>query len=148
MLWAAMGVLPIVFAVPGLRLAAGVTGVPGTLTVVSCAALGEGRYDCRGSFAPASGGPAVPVRASPDSTAGDVLPARLAPGGDRAVPAGAAGVLAALALPGVGVAGLGFLPYVIVYWYGGRRGRKAAAVFGWVLTAAGVMMTALALTAG
>ncbi|MET9066919.1 hypothetical protein ABZW82_17825, partial [Streptosporangium sandarakinum] len=75
--WLALGLMPFVFAVDDLELAAGRTGTPGTLTVVSCASLGEGRYDCRGRFTPDGGGAAVAVAASPDSTAGDVRRARL-----------------------------------------------------------------------
>ncbi|MEU8383742.1 hypothetical protein [Streptosporangium sp. NPDC048865] len=133
-LWTGLGVLPFVVAVPGLRLATGSTGTPGTLTVVSCEALGQGRYDCRGSFAPDGGGDAIPVDASPDSTAGDVGPARLAPEGDRAVPTGTSGVLAALTMPFLGVGVLGFLPYVLLYVSRVRRGHRVAVALGCLLT--------------
>ncbi|MFF5242732.1 hypothetical protein ACFY3V_00545 [Streptosporangium sp. NPDC000095] len=133
-LWTGLGVLPFVFAVPGLKLATGSVGVPGTLTVVSCEELGRGRYDCKGSFAPDGGGDAVPVDASPDSTAGDVRRAQLTPEGDRAVRTGTSGVLAALTMPFLGVGVLGFLPYVFLYVLKVRRGRRAAVVLGCVLT--------------
>lgn len=133
--WAVLGLTPFVFSAGDLELATGRAGTPGTLTVVSCASLGQGRYDCRGRFVPDGGGEAVTVAASPDSTAGDVVPARLTPAGDRAVPAGTAGVLAALTLPFLGVGVLGFLPYVLLYALGVRRGRRAAVILGCVLTA-------------
>ncbi|MEU8199589.1 hypothetical protein [Streptosporangium sp. NPDC049046] len=133
-LWTGLGVLPFVFAVPGLKLATGSVGVPGTLTVVSCEELGRGRYDCKGSFAPDGGGDAVPVDASPDSTAGDIRRAQLTPEGDRAVRTGTSGILAALTMPFLGVGVLGFLPYVFLYVLKVRRGRRAAVVLGCVLT--------------
>ncbi|GIH73997.1 hypothetical protein [Planobispora longispora] len=136
--WLAVGLLPILLAVGDVKLAAGTVGTPGTLTVVSCEDLGKGRYDCRGSFAPDGGGAAIPVAASPDSEAGDVTRAQLAPEGDRAVKAGATGVVAALTLPFVGVAGLAFLPYVIMYFLGARRGRRAAVAAGALVTVLGV----------
>ncbi|GGK49102.1 hypothetical protein Ppa06_62250 [Planomonospora parontospora subsp. parontospora] len=135
--WLLVCLVPILLAVDGIELAAGKTGTPGTLTVVSCEALGQGRYDCKGSFTPDDGGAPVPVDASPDSEAGDVTRAQLTPEGDRAVKAGAAGVVAALTMPFLGVGGLGFLPYVIMYFLGVRRGRRAAVVVGFVVTALG-----------
>ncbi|TMR19385.1 hypothetical protein ETD86_20025 [Nonomuraea turkmeniaca] len=143
LLWLGVCLLPMVFAVRDLQLATGRIGTPGTLRVVSCEDLGEGRYDCKGIFTPDSGpadrgGAPVPVDASPDSTAGDVKRAQLTPEGDRAVPAGTMGVLAALTLPAVGFGGLGFLPYVIMYWAGVRKGRRAAVIGGLLITAAGV----------
>ncbi|GAA3563713.1 hypothetical protein GCM10022419_050580 [Nonomuraea rosea] len=137
LLWVAIGVLPLVFAVPDVELATGRTGTPGTLRVLSCEALGKGRYDCKGTFSPDSGGAVVTVDASPDSAVGKVLRAQLTPGGDRAVPAGTKGLLAALALPAVGLGGLGFLPYVLMYWGGVRRGRRLAVAGGVLVTAAG-----------
>jgi hypothetical protein len=137
-LWLGVCVLPMVFAAGDLELATGRAGTPGTLRVVSCEALGEGRYDCKGVFTPDSGGAPVAVDASPDSSAGDVTRAQLTPEGDRAVPAGTRGVLAALTLPALGFGGLGFLPYVIMYWLGARKGRRAAVAGGILVTAAGV----------
>ncbi|MGA5762135.1 hypothetical protein [Nonomuraea bangladeshensis] len=137
LLWLAVCLLPMWLAVGDLELATGRVGTPGTLRVISCEDLGEGRYDCDGQFTPDDGGAPVPVDASPDSSAGDVLRAQLTPEGDRAAPAGTKGVLAALALPSVGFGGLGFLPYVLMYWAGARRGRRAAVIGGWLVTAAG-----------
>ncbi|MGP3962469.1 hypothetical protein ACTWPT_41410 [Nonomuraea sp. 3N208] len=145
--WLTVCLMSMVFAVRDLQLATGRIGTPGTLQVLSCEDLGEGRYDCKGmftpDFVPDSGtsepaGAPVPVNASPDSSAGDVKRAQLTPEGDRAAPAGTMGVLAALTLPAVGFGGLGFLPYVIMYWAGARRGRRAAVIGGWLITAAGV----------
>ncbi len=138
-LWLTVSVMPVYFAVPALRLATGQVGTPGTLTVKSCVALGQGRYDCKGTFRPDSGGPAIAVDASPDSDAGDVERAQLTPEGDRAEPTGVKGVLAALALVGVGLGGLGYLPYVILYWLR-LPGRRFAAIAGAVLTAAGLLL--------
>ncbi|MEV4179250.1 hypothetical protein [Nonomuraea sp. NPDC049709] len=147
LLWLGICMLPMVLAIGELELAAGRAGTPGTLRVVSCEDLGEGRYDCRGRFTPDSGEAVVEVAASPDSEAGDVLRARLTPAGDRAVPAGSRGVLAALALPGAGLAGLGFLPYVVMYWLGARRGRRAAVTGGVLVTAAGGVLTVVGMVA-
>ncbi|GAB1818011.1 hypothetical protein [Herbidospora sp. RD11066] len=138
-LWLIVCATPVYFAVPSLQLATGQIGTPGLLTVVSCEKLGQGRYDCKGSFQPDTGGPAIPVDASPDSNAGDVERAQLTPAGDRAEPTGTKGVLAALALVGVGLGGLGYLPYVLMYW-AGLPGRRFAAIAGAVLTAAGLLL--------
>ncbi|MCC5577433.1 hypothetical protein IMZ11_17560 [Microtetraspora sp. AC03309] len=138
--WLALGVLPFVFSVPDLRLATGQIGTPGTLTVVSCESLGKGRYDCKGRFTPDGGGDAVNVDASPDSRAGDVIPARLTPEGDRALPTGVKGVLGALALPALGAGALAFLPYVVLYVFGVRRGRRTAVIAGSAVTAVSLIM--------
>ncbi|MBG0829674.1 hypothetical protein HS041_18070 [Planomonospora sp. ID67723] len=145
--WLSVGLLPVVFAVGDIELAAGRTGTPGTLTVVSCEALGKGRYDCKGSFAPDGGGAAIPVAASPDSEAGDVTRAQLTPEGDRAVKAGTTGVVAALTLPFLGVGLLGFLPYVIMYFLGARRGRRAAVAAGVAITVIGAAGTLVGMVA-
>ncbi|MFI7450358.1 hypothetical protein ACIBQX_22890 [Nonomuraea sp. NPDC049714] len=137
LLWLAVCLAPVALSVPDFELALGRTGTPGTLTVVSCEALGEGRYDCRGRFVPDSGAPPVMVAASPDSRAGDVTHARLTPAGDRALPDGARGVLVAATLPAVGLGGLGFLPYVIMHWLGVRRGHRAALTAGTAITTLG-----------
>ncbi|WP_240779758.1 hypothetical protein [Nonomuraea zeae] len=148
LLWLAIGVLPTVFAVPDFELATGRTGTPGTLRVLSCESLGKGRYDCKGTFTPDPGrGSTVMVDASPDSEAGDVLRAQLTPAGDRAVPAGTKGVLAATTLPAVGLGGLGFLPYVLMYWAGARRGRRLAVAGGVLVTAAGGVLMVVGLVA-
>jgi hypothetical protein len=147
LLWLGMCVMPVVFAVGDLELAMGRTGTPGTLRVVSCEDLGQGRYDCKGTFTPDSGAPAVAVDASPDSNAGDVMRAQLTPEGDRAVPAGTKGILAALTLPALGFAGVGFLPYVIMYWMGARKGRRAAVAGGFLVTAAGAALMMVGLVA-
>ena len=129
LLWLVLGVLPLVLAIGDLRLASGAVGTPGTLTVEQCVDISEGRrdrYDCDGVFVPDGGGPAVAVDASPDSTAGDVRRAQLTPEGDRAVPAGTSGVLAALTMPFLGVAVLAFLPGVLmIVLRSGRSPRPA-----------------------
>ncbi|UBU09831.1 hypothetical protein [Nonomuraea gerenzanensis] len=147
LLWLAVCLMPVPLAVRSLELATGQVGTPGTLRVVWCEALGEGRYDCRGWFTPDRGGPAVEVAASPDSEPGDVRRAQLTPEGDRAVQAGPKGVLAALSLPGMGLAGLGFLPYVVMYWLEARRGRRAAVTGGVLVTAAGTVLMVAGLVA-
>ncbi|MBB6548898.1 hypothetical protein [Nonomuraea rubra] len=147
LLWLAVCLMPVPLAVNSLELATGRVGTPGTLRVVWCEALGEGRYDCRGWFTPDGGDTPVEVAASPDSEPGDVMRAQLTPAGDRAVPAGPKGVLAALSLPGMGLAGLGFLPYVVLYWLGARRGRRAAVTGGILVTAAGVVLMVSGLVA-
>ncbi|MDP9862031.1 MULTISPECIES: hypothetical protein [Streptosporangium] len=133
--WIALGLMPFVFSVRDLQLATGRIGTPGTLTVLSCESLGEGRYDCKGRFVSDRGGEVVMVDASPDSTAGDVKRAQLTPQGDRAVPTGTTGLVAALTMPFLGVGVLAFLPYVFLYVFKARRGRRAAVILGSVLTA-------------
>lgn len=136
LLWAVLGVLPIVTAAGDVRLAAGAAGTAGTLTVDRCVELGRGRYDCDGTFVPDGGGAPVAVDASPDSTAGDVRRAQLAPAGDRAVPAGPAGVLAALTLPFLGVAVLALLPAVLLHVVGARARLRALVAGGAVAAVA------------
>ncbi|AQZ70145.1 hypothetical protein BKM31_05135 [[Actinomadura] parvosata subsp. kistnae] len=145
LLWLAICLAPLPLAVGDLQLATGRTGTPGTLRVVSCEDLGEGRYDCRGWFTPDNGETPVEVAASPDSEPGDLTRAQLTPEGDRAAPAGTRGVLAALALPGVGLGGLGFLPYVILYWRGVRS--RAAVIGGILVTAAGAIVMVVGVVA-
>ncbi|TKK78831.1 hypothetical protein FDA94_37000 [Herbidospora galbida] len=137
--WLAVCGLSIYGSVPSLLLATGQEGTPGTLTVTSCVTLGQGRYDCDGVFTPASGGPSIAVHASPDSETGEVTPAQLTPEGDRAVPTGTKGVLAALSLAGVGLGGLGFLPYVLMYW-ARLPGRRVAAIAGAILSVGGLTL--------
>ncbi|WP_062433720.1 hypothetical protein [Herbidospora daliensis] len=144
--WLAVCGLSFYGSVPSFLLATGQVGTPGTLTVTSCVTLGQGRYDCDGVFTPASGGPAVAVDASPDSEAGETTPAQLTPEGDRAAPAGTKGVLAALSLAGVGLGGLGFLPYVLMYW-ARLPGRRVAAVAGAVLSLGGLLLAIVGVTA-
>ncbi|GAA0995398.1 hypothetical protein GCM10009555_089560 [Acrocarpospora macrocephala] len=146
-LWVGVCVVPLALSVSAIELATGRVGTPGTLTVVSCESLGQGRYDCKGSFLPDSGGPAVPVDASPDSDAGEVIRAQLTPSGDRAVPTGVTGLLAALAVPAVGVGGLGFLPYVVLYWMGVRRGMRTAVIVGSVITGVGLLLAVVGVVA-
>ncbi|GAA3467995.1 hypothetical protein [Nonomuraea roseola] len=146
LLWLGLCAATVPAAMTDLRLATGAIGVPGTLTVVSCADLGSGRYDCRGRFVPDSGDPALPVAASPDSRAGQVFRAQLVPGGERAVRTGRDGLLVALLLPATGLTGIAFLPYVIVYWLGWRR-RRLAVLGGCVVTLAGLVLMALGFAA-
>ncbi|MEU8245228.1 hypothetical protein [Nonomuraea sp. NPDC048916] len=145
--WLVLGVVPFVVAVPDVQLATGGIGTPGTLTVVSCTALGKGRYDCQGRFVPDGGGAPITVAASPDSEAGDVGRAQLTPEGDRALPSGTKGVLRAMALPALGLCALAFLPYVVMYVLRVRRGRKAAVVAGSVVTAASLVLLVVAVAA-
>lgn len=138
-LWLVIGVMPIAFSVGDLRLAAGEVGTPGTLLVEQCVDLGRGRYDCDGVFVPAGGGSPVAVDASPDSTAGESRQAQLSPEGDRAVPTGTAGVLAALTLPFLGVAILGLLPAVVMWGFGRTRNLRPALLWGTVAAVIGVV---------
>ena len=139
LLWIVLGVAPFLFSLGDLQLARGAVGTPGTLTVEQCTELGQGRYDCDGVFVPDDGGPAVAVEASPDSTAGDVRRAQLAPEGDRAVPAGTAGVLAALTMPFLGVVVLAFLPAIALWALGSRRDKRPALVGGVGVAAIGAV---------
>ncbi|MFG1945921.1 hypothetical protein [Nonomuraea sp. NPDC048826] len=147
LLWLAVCLAPIPVAVPGFQLALGHVGTPGTLTVLSCEALGKGRYDCRGRFVPDDGGAPVMVAASPDSSAGDVTRARLTPDGARALPDGVKGVLGASAVPAAGLMGLGFLPYVIAYWWGGPGARRRCVVAGVVVTTIGFLLMIVGMVA-
>ena len=123
-LWLVLGVMPLVVSIGDIRLAAGEVGTAGTLTVEQCTDLGEGRYDCTGWFVPDDGSAPVAVDASPDSSAGDVRRAQLTPEGDRAVPAGTAGVLAALTVPFLGVLVLAFFPAILLWGIGSRRNKR------------------------
>lgn len=145
LLWLAVCLAPIPVAVPDYLLTLGHTGTPGTLTVVSCESLGRGRYDCRGRFVPDDGGRPVIVATSPDSDAGDVTHARF--DGTRALPDGVKGVLAVSAVPAAGLAGLGFLPYVLAYWWGGPRARRRAVTAGIVTTSVGLLTMVVGLVA-
>ncbi|GAA3083528.1 hypothetical protein [Streptosporangium carneum] len=133
-LWVGLGLLPFYVSIRDIELATGKIGRPGTLTVVSCESLGEGRYDCKGRFV-ADNGEARTVAVSPDSTVGDVKRAQLAPQGERAVATGAVGLLAALTMPFLGVGVLGFVPYVFLYVLRVRRGRRFTVILGSLLTA-------------
>ncbi|GII60630.1 hypothetical protein Skr01_07150 [Sphaerisporangium krabiense] len=145
--WLALGVLPFVTAVPDFRLATGKIGTPGTLTVVSCVSLGQGRYDCEGRFDPDGGGDAVMVAASPDSEAGDVTRAQLTPEGDRALPSGTKGVLRAMTLPALGLGVLAFLPYVLLYVSKVRRGRRTAVIAGSAVTVLSLVLVVVGMVA-
>ncbi|NRQ34134.1 hypothetical protein HII36_20080 [Nonomuraea sp. NN258] len=136
LMWAGTCLVPLPFSVPWIQLAAGAVGTPGTLTVESCVALGRGRYDCEGVFVPRGGGGPVQVSAPADLEAGDRVTAQLTPEGDRAALAGARGVLSTLILPFFCLGGLGFLPYVLLYWtsWATRRQLRVAAITGGVLT--------------
>lgn len=137
LMWAGAFLVPIPLSVPGVRLAAGAAGTPGTLTVDVCERVGRNRYDCAGTFVPTGGGRAIRVSAPGDLEAGDTVAAQLTPEGDRAAVAGVRGVLGWLTLPFLCVGGLGFLPYVILYWtsWATRRHLRAAVIAGWALTA-------------
>ncbi|WP_219513670.1 hypothetical protein [Nonomuraea ceibae] len=91
LIWLAATV--VLVSLPELKVALGHAGTPGTATVVSCQALGQGRYDCRASFVfdDRSKAPIV-VATVPDAEAGEVFPAALTPAGDRVLPTGARGV--------------------------------------------------------
>jgi hypothetical protein len=136
-LWLVIGVMPIAFSISDVRLASGAVGTPGTLTVEQCTDLGRGRYDCVGTFVPAGDGTPIAVDATPDSTPGESRPAQLSPEGDRAVPNGTAGVLAALTLPLLGVAVLGLLPAVVMWGVGRTRNIRPALFWGAVVAALG-----------
>ncbi|WP_432929559.1 hypothetical protein ACQPZZ_05540 [Microbispora sp. CA-135349] len=145
--WLALGVLPFVTAVPDFRLATGKIGTSGALTVVSCVPLGQGRYDCRGRFVPDGGGDAVMVAASPDSEVGDVMRAQLTPEGEQALPSGTKGVLRAMTLPATGLGALAFLPYVVLYVFRARRGRKTAVIAGSAVTALSLVLIVIGMVA-
>ncbi|SHL45223.1 hypothetical protein SAMN05443637_12952 [Pseudonocardia thermophila] len=130
LLWIVLGVVALVSGIPGLRLATGASGVPGTVVVEECTALGRGRYDCRGTFTADAGGSAVPVVAPPESTAGERWPAQLDPADGRTVRAGPVGVWTALAVPLLGIAVLALAPLFAFAASGTRRGRRAAALVG------------------
>jgi len=148
-MWAAVSLIPIPFAIPSIKLAAGVVGTPGTLTVDTCERLGRGRYDCDGHFTPADGGPAIPVSAPPDLEAGDTIQAQLTPEGDRAEVAGLPGILGALTLPFLSLGLIAFLPYVILYWMptATRHHLRMAVIIGCALTAVSLAGVAVGLVA-
>lgn len=103
-----------------LRLAFGLTGTPGTITVRSCVktvVANETGIDCRGEFVPArpGAGKVSGVHLPPESKVGETFPARLDSDGGSAHPTGIEGRLGALTLPALGVAFLVPLPWVLYH---------------------------------
>ncbi|WP_248960217.1 hypothetical protein [Sphaerisporangium perillae] len=137
--WVILGLLPVLFSTHDLMLAMGRAGAAGRLTVTSCQALGEGRYDCKGTFVPDDDSlRTTVVQAAPESRVGQSFRGRLDVETDRVVRTGTAGVLASLALLGLTPLVYAGLPYSVMFALGLRRGRKAAGVAG--LVVAGVSL--------
>jgi hypothetical protein len=118
--WLVVALLPIMAELSDLRLAFGLSGTPGTITVLSCVdsrVADKKRTDCRGEFVPAEqgAGKVTGVRLPPESKEGESFPARLASDGRSAHPTGLKGRLGALTLPALGVAFLVPLPWVIYH---------------------------------
>ncbi|WP_250562937.1 hypothetical protein [Sphaerisporangium fuscum] len=139
--WAVLGLVPVLFSTHDLKLALGEAGAPGTLTVVSCEALGKGRYDCKGRFVPDDDSLRTAVlQASPDSHVGQTYRGRLDVETDRVVRTGFAGVLAQFALIGLAPLVWAGLPYSVLFALGVRRGRKTAAIIGVVVSVASLLV--------
>ncbi|MED7929240.1 hypothetical protein SMD20_33695 [Nonomuraea sp. LP-02] len=86
-------------AVVDIGLATGLTGAPGTLTVLECHDGGSSRHSrqvCTGSFVYDATGEKAAVRAFSWADPGHVYPAQITNGGDRAGVRGTQGALAAL----------------------------------------------------
>ncbi|MEU8272353.1 hypothetical protein AB0B89_35030 [Sphaerisporangium sp. NPDC049002] len=146
--WVILGLLPVLFSTHDLELALGRTGAPGRLTVVSCQALGKGRYDCRGEFVPDDDSLRTTiVRAAPESEVGQSFRGRLDVETDRVVRTGTAGVLAQLALIGLTPLVYAGLPYSLMFALRIRRGRKTAGILGLVVTGLSLVLVVTGLVA-
>ncbi|MGA4994282.1 hypothetical protein [Nonomuraea bangladeshensis] len=94
--WTLMRAVP---AVVDIGLATGLTGAPGTLTVLECHDGSSSRHSrqvCTGSFVYDATGEKAAVRAFSWADPGHVYPAQITNGGDRAGVRGTQGALAAL----------------------------------------------------
>ncbi|MEU6727248.1 hypothetical protein ABZ917_26410 [Nonomuraea wenchangensis] len=94
--WTLLGTVP---AMVDIGLATGLTGAPGTLTVLEChdgSFSRRSRQVCTGSFVYGATGEEVAVRAFSWADPGHVYPAQITDGGDRAGVRGMQGALAAL----------------------------------------------------
>ncbi len=139
--WVILGLVPVLFSARDLELALGRAGAPGRLTVVSCQALGEGRYDCRGRFVPDDDSLRTKVvRAAPESEVGQSFRGRLDVETDHVVRTGTAGVLAQFALIGLTPLVYAGLPYSVMFALGVRRGRRTVGVLGLVVAVASLAL--------
>ena len=138
-LWLVIGVMPIAFSISDVRLASGDVGSARDPHRRAVHRPREGPLRLRRHLLPAGGGTPIAVDATPDSTPGESRPAQLSPEGDRAVPNGTAGVLAALTLPFLGVAVLGLLPAVVMWGTGRTRNIRPALFWGAVVAVLGAV---------
>ncbi|RCG33112.1 hypothetical protein DQ384_01315 [Sphaerisporangium album] len=146
--WVVLGLTPVLFSTHDLMLATGRAGAPGRLTVISCQALGEGRYDCKGRFVPDDDALKTKiVQASPDSRAGQSFRGRLDVGSGRVVRTGTAGVLAQFAVIGLTPLVYAGLPYTAMFALGVRRGRRVAGRLGVVVAAASLVLVVIGVAA-
>ncbi|GIH80652.1 hypothetical protein Plo01_70810 [Planobispora longispora] len=134
---------------PGLEIALGDRGTPGTAEVLSCEDLGEGRYDCdaRFTFDDPAREPIV-IDTVPDAEAGEVFPAALTPEGDRVVPTGERGVWASVGLLALVPLCVAFIPVMVLYGFGIRRGRRAAMIGAFAVSALALLTSCTGLILG
>ncbi|GII02670.1 hypothetical protein Pta02_46780 [Planobispora takensis] len=126
---------------PGLEIALGNRGTPGTAEVLSCESLGEGRYDCQARFTfddPAR--EPIVIDTVPDAEAGEVFPAALTPEGDRVVPTGERGVWTSVALLALVPLCLAFIPAMVLYGFGIRHGRRASVIGAFAVSALSLLV--------
>ncbi|GIH92572.1 hypothetical protein Psi01_32020 [Planobispora siamensis] len=134
---------------PGLEIALGDRGTPGTAEVLSCEALGEGRYDCQARFTfddPAR--EPIVIDTVPDAEAGEVFPAALTPEGDRVVPTGERGVWTSVALLALVPLCLAFIPTMVLYGFGIQRGRRTSMIGAFAVSALSLLVCVVGLILG
>lgn len=115
--WLTVALLPLFYGLSAAKLAFGLSGEPGQVTVEKCVRVGSGKSrgtDCRGWFTPQDGS-RVYIHLPPESKEGETFPARLQPDGEHAYPTDVSGRLAALALPALGVLFLVPMPLALIY---------------------------------
>ncbi|WP_344449666.1 hypothetical protein [Actinocorallia aurantiaca] len=144
-LWLCLGLAPLWYGWPDIRLAFGLTGQPGTAVVEKCVTTGSGkqtRTDCRGWFTPNE--PSLSpqyVQLPPESEEGEEFRAQMRRDGEWARPSDTAGRFATLALPAFGLLVLSPVPLVLVFLLGEER--RPGKVFVRLTIAAAVAATVL-----
>ncbi|MER5624399.1 hypothetical protein ABT061_25535 [Streptosporangium sp. NPDC002544] len=128
-------------ALPDLKVALGVTGTPGTATVVVHERVGRNSYhsEARLVFDDPAREPVI-VKTVSGVELGESFRAALTPEGDWVLPTGMRGATRSLMFLSMAPLCLSFIPYVLLYRFRVRRGLKAAAVGGGVVAAASVLM--------
>lgn len=140
------------FTLPSLKVALGMTGIPGTATVASCEELGYGRdraRHCKADFIfddPARS--PIFVDTVPDAKVGGVFRAALDVEGDRVLPTGTRGVMPQLALFSVALLSLAFVPALLLWALNIERALRAAMIGGYVIATVSGLLAVLGMTFG
>lgn len=126
---------------PDLKVALGVTGTPGTATVVVHERVGRKSYhnEARLVFDDPAREPVI-VETVSGVELGESFRAALTPEGDWVLPTGMRGAARPLMFLSMAPLFLAFIPYVLLYRFRVSRGLRAAAVGGGVVSAASVLM--------